>query len=211
MSIAHLRNNYSKGGLRRSDLVLNPLDQFKKWFDESVQSEVPEPNAMTLATVDESGQPSTRTVLLKLADERGFSFFTNYGSRKGIEIAMNPRVALTFFWPELERQVCIRGCCSKLSREESQLYFSSRPIGSQLGAWVSQQSSHVPNREFLESKLTEVMATFGTNPIPVPDNWGGFVVLPSAVEFWQGRPNRLHDRFCYTREGENWRIERLSP
>ena len=211
MSIAHLRINYSKGGLRRSDLVVNAMGQFKTWFDDAVRAEILEPNAMTLSTVDESGQPSCRTVLLKIADERGFSFFTNYESRKGTEIATNPRVALTFFWPALERQICIRGRCTKLSREENQLYFSSRPIGSQLGAWVSQQSSQVPGRDFLESKLTEVTTKFGNQPIPVPDQWGGYVVCPSSVEFWQGRPNRLHDRFLYTIEAGAWRIERLSP
>lgn len=211
MSIAHLRINYSKGGLRRSDLVVDAMGQFKIWFDDAVRAEILEPNAMTLATVDDSGQPSCRTVLLKVTDERGFSFFTNYESRKGTEIATNPRVALTFFWPALERQICIRGHCTKLSHEENQLYFSSRPIGSQLGAWVSQQSSHVPNRDFLELKLTELTARFGNQPIPVPDQWGGYVVRPSSVEFWQGRRNRLHDRFLYTSEAGAWRIERLSP
>ncbi len=211
MSIAELRTNYSKGGLRRHDLLLDPMAQFKKWFDEAIQAEILEPNAMTLATVDQHGQPSCRVVLLKIADDRGFSFFTNYTSRKGEELARNSHAALNFFWPTLERQICIRGECSRLSREESQTYFSSRPVGSQLGAWVSNQSMPVPDREFLEAKLDQVSAQFKSQPIPVPDQWGGYALRPISIEFWQGRPDRLHDRFRYSRLDGTWLIERLSP
>jgi pyridoxamine 5'-phosphate oxidase len=171
---------------------------------------VPEPNAMTLATVDREGQPSSRVVLLKGIDARGLSFFTNYQSRKGRELAENPKAALTIFWAGLERQVCFRGLCEKLSREESDTYFKSRPLGNRLGAWVSNQSAPIPNREFLEQRLEEITAKFGDNP-PTPDYWGGFVLKPRTVDFWQGRPNRLHDRFLYTLQENGWRLERLSP
>lgn len=210
MDVAALRKEYTAGGLRRRDLQPDPIDQFKTWFQQALSAEIVEPNAMTLATVDALGQPSARTVLLKGVDERGFSFYTNYTSRKGRELDASRKAALTFFWGGLERQVCIRGTCSKLSREESEIYYKSRPIGSQLGAWVSSQSTPIPNREYLEKRLEEVSARYGQAP-PLPPYWGGYVLAPEAVDFWQGRPSRLHDRFLYTREGAVWKIERLSP
>jgi pyridoxamine 5'-phosphate oxidase len=171
---------------------------------------VPEPSAMTLATVDQEGQPSSRIVLLKGIDARGFAFYTNYVSRKGRELAGNPRAALTLFWPQLERQISVRGGCEKLSRAESESYYKSRPLGSRWGAWVSNQSTPIPDRAYLERKLEEVMSRLGDDP-PLPDYWGGYVLKPATVDFWQGRPNRLHDRFLYTRAGNGWRIERISP
>lgn len=210
MQIADLRTEYSFGGLRRRDLNADPIQQFNHWFQQALSAGVVEPNAMTLSTVDAQGQPSSRIVLLKDIRARGLSFYTNYESRKGRELAANPKAAATIFWPGLERQVCFRGTCSKLSREESETYFKSRPLGSRYGAWVSKQSTVVPGREFLEKRLEEVTAQFKEDP-PLPDYWGGYVLAPVTVEFWQGRPNRLHDRFLYTRDGDTWRLERLSP
>jgi pyridoxamine 5'-phosphate oxidase len=210
MEIADLRKEYTLAGLRRSDLLPDPIQQFIRWFEQAQAAKVLEPNAMTLATVDSDGQPSSRIVLLKGIDTRGFSFFTNYGSRKGQEIEANPRAALTIFWPALERQVCVRGLCEKLSREESEDYFKTRPLGSQLGAWVSSQSVAIPDRAWLEERLKEASALHGENP-PIPPYWGGYVLKPITIEFWQGRPSRLHDRFVYTRQDNDWRIERLSP
>lgn len=210
MNIADLRQEYTFAGLRRADLHPDPLQQFKNWFQAAIAAGVPEPNAVTLSTVDGEGQPSSRIVLLKDIDPRGFTFYTNYNSRKGRELAQNPKAALTIFWPGLERQVCVRGACEKLSREESEVYFKSRPIGNRLGAWASDQSSAVPDRDFLEKKFSEAASRFGENP-PLPDYWGGYVLLPQTVDFWQGRPSRLHDRFLYTRIGEGWKVERLSP
>lgn len=207
---ADLRREYSLAGLRRADLLPDPIEQFQRWFREALAAGLPEPNAMTLATVDESGQPSARIVLLKSADARGFSFFSNYLSRKGRELASNPRAGLAFHWHGLERQVCVRGACERLSREESEAYYRVRPLGSRLGAWVSRQSERVENRAFLERRLAEVSAEYGENP-PLPPYWGGYVLRPETVEFWQGRPNRLHDRFLYTRDAAAWRIDRLSP
>ncbi len=212
MTLAELRREYTMAGLRRADLDPNPIAQFQKWFDQARKAELLEPNAMTLATVDEDHRPSSRTVLLKGVDERGFSFFTNYKSRKGRELHAIPNAALTFFWGGLERQVNIRGVVTKLSREESETYFATRPIGSQLGAWVSKQSSVVENREFLERRLIEVQTEFAGGKIPTPPYWGGYLVAPEALEFWQGRPNRLHDRFQYLRAKTGaWKIDRLSP
>ncbi len=212
MTIADLRQEYTLAGLRRLDLNPDPFKQFPKWFDESASAGVTEPNAMTLSTVDASGQPSGRTVLLKVFDARGFGFFSNYESRKGNDMAANPRVCLTFLWQQLERQVIVRGEVSKLGREESTKYFHSRPLGSQLGAWVSQQSSIVPSREFLEGKLTEVTERYQGETIPLPEHWGGYMVTPSEFEFWQGRRNRLHDRFLYSRQFDGiWKLERLAP
>jgi pyridoxamine 5'-phosphate oxidase len=210
MQIADLRKEYTFAGLRRRDLHHDPIQQFSNWFEMAVEAGVPEPNAMTLATVDNDGQPSSRIVLLKGVDQRGFAFYTNYESRKGRELAQNPKAALTFFWPGLERQVCVRGVCTTVSREESEAYYKSRPIGSRLGAWVSSQSSPIPSREYLEQRLAELTARYGDNP-PIPPYWGGYVLQPMTVDFWQGRPSRLHDRFLYTREGTTWRIDRLSP
>jgi pyridoxamine 5'-phosphate oxidase len=210
MDIADIRKEYTFAGLRRRDLHSDPIQQFKNWFQAAISASVPEPNAMTLSTADLEGQPSSRIVLLKDIDERGLTFYTNYESRKGRELAANPKAALTIFWPGLERQVGFRGHCERVPREESDAYYKSRPIGSRLGAWVSSQSTAIANRELLETKLAEVTARFGENP-PLPDYWGGFVLRPHSVEFWQGRPNRLHDRFLYTRDESGWKIERLSP
>jgi pyridoxamine 5'-phosphate oxidase len=211
MTLAELRREYTLAGLRRADLDADPISQFQQWFAQAMQPEIVEPNAMTLATVAANGQPSTRIVLLKGVDQRGFSFFTNYESRKGRELAENPKASLTFFWAGLERQVYVGGTVSKLSREESEAYFAVRPLGSQRGAWVSKQSTVVANREYLEKRLGQVEAQFGEK-VPTPPYWGGYVLSPQAVEFWQGRPNRLHDRFRYTRQQSGvWSIDRLSP
>ena len=210
MDIAEIRKEYTFAGLRRADLHHDPIQQFKNWFQSAISAGVAEPNAMTLSTVDGEGQPSSRIVLLKDVDERGFTFYTNYESRKGRELTANPRAALTIFWPGLERQVSIRGSCEKVGRDESETYFRSRPLGSRLGAWVSSQSTPIPNREYLETKLKEVTAKYGDNP-PLPPYWGGYVLRPQTVDFWQGRPSRLHDRFVYTRGGDAWKIDRFSP
>jgi pyridoxamine 5'-phosphate oxidase len=210
MEMADLRREYTFGGLRRRDLHSDPIQQFNNWFQQALSAGIIEPNAMTLATVDYQGQPSSRVVLLKALDPRGFSFFTNYGSRKGRELEANPRAALTFHWSGLERQVCVRGLCQKVPRAESESYFKSRPMGSRHSAWVSRQSEQVESRAYLERRLEEVKIQYGEN-VPCPEYWGGYLLDPITVEFWQGRPNRLHDRFLYTKTNEGWTIERLSP
>ncbi len=209
-NIADLRREYTFAGLRRSDLHPDPLQQFRNWFQAAIAAEVPEPNAMCVATVDSNGQPSSRICLLKDITPRGFTFYTNYRSQKGRQIEGNPKVALTFFWAGIERQVGVRGVCEKVSRQDSELYFKSRPIASRLGACASAQSTAIPNREFLENKFKEAEAKYGENP-PLPDYWGGYLVVPETVDFWQGRPSRLHDRFLYTRTVDGWKIDRLSP
>jgi pyridoxamine 5'-phosphate oxidase len=212
MNLADLRREYSLSGLRRADLNANPIAQFQKWFDEALKAQLIEPSAMTLATVDADGAPSSRIVLLKGAEERGFMFFTNYESRKGRDLACNPRAALTLYWPELEREICIAGTVSKTTRADSEKYFAMRPRGSQLGAWVSKQSSVVPDRDFLENRLAEVTQRFTGRNVETPPYWGGYLLMPSRIEFWQGRPNRLHDRFQFTKQPDGmWHIERLSP
>ncbi|SDG33520.1 Pyridoxamine 5'-phosphate oxidase [Dyadobacter soli] len=209
-NIANIRYDYRLKGLHEADLDPDPLKQFRLWFDEVLEADIFEANAMLLSTVSE-GRPTGRIVLLKDLDERGFSFFTNYDSKKGQEIGQNPQVALTFFWKELERQVRIEGKIEKTSEEESSEYFAVRPRGSQIGAWASAQSEVIPNREFLEAKTSELEARFEGQPVPRPPHWGGYRVMPDYVEFWQGRPSRLHDRLAYTKVGGEWRIERLSP
>ncbi len=212
MTLTDFRKEYTLAGLRRRDLTENPILQFQNWFQQAVNAEVPEPTAMSLATVNKLGQPSARTVLLKVVDERGFIFCTNYESRKGRDIAENSNVALLFLWKELERQVCISGAAQKIPASESDSYFKARPVGSQLGAWASQQSSVVENRELLEKNFREMGQKFSGQPIPLPPNWGGYVVAPEKIEFWQGGVNRLHDRFRYTKKADGlWKIERLSP
>jgi pyridoxamine 5'-phosphate oxidase len=212
ISIADLRKNYTQGGLLESSASLDPFEQFRHWFTEAVSSEILEPNAMTLATINEEGKPSARIVLLKNLDDQGFTFFTNYDSNKGKNLEKNPWVSLVFLWGELERQVRIEGKVEKINPEESDKYFNSRPIGSQLGAWASNQSQVIPNREVLDIKLKEVTQKYEGKVLPRPQHWGGFRVIPNLIEFWQGRENRLHDRLCYTlQDNQQWKRERLSP
>ena len=208
--VAALRRNYTRDGLRRGNLDPDPIGQFRKWFSEAMAAELVEPNAMVLSTTD-GKRPSSRTVLLKAYDERGFVFFTNYESRKAREIAVDAHVSLLFPWYPLERQVGIIGRAERISAAESLAYFTSRPHGSRLGAWVSQQSTVINSRKFLEMKWDEMKRKFADGEIPLPSFWGGIRVVPTEIEFWQGRENRLHDRFRYTRSGDGWAIERLSP
>jgi pyridoxamine 5'-phosphate oxidase len=211
-SLADLRKNYSLGALDAADVDRNPFRQFDAWFAQAVDAQLPEPNTMTLATVDSRGRPSARIVLIKGVDERGFVFFTNYESRKGRELAENPFASLLFYWIELERQVRIEGTVVKTSAEESDKYFHSRPVGSRIGAWASEQSQVIESRAVLEAREKEFSAQYGENP-PRPPHWGGYRLIPDAIEFWQGRPSRLHDRLRYTRTSDNgdWQIARLSP
>ena len=210
--VSELRQEYGEEGLEREHLNANPFTQFRQWFEEARAAEVIEPNAMSLTTVSAEGMPALRTVLLKAYDERGFVFFTNYRSAKARDIGENPNVALLFPWLKLERQVIVRGQAEKISTAESLKYFVSRPIGSQVGAWVSDQSQVISSRKVLEMKWAEMKRKFSDGKVPLPDFWGGYRVVPAKIEFWQGRKSRLHDRFLYTRgEGEAWTIERLSP
>ena len=235
MSLADLRREYKLSNLDEADLQSDPFRQFDQWFQQAVEAKggsgrlrafgigiykafqclfgarPSDPNAISLATADKHGRPSVRTVLLKGLDSRGFIFFTNYESRKGRELAENPRAALAIHWTELERQICVTGDVTKLPREESEAYFKSRPHGARLAAWVSKQSTVVPDRHFLEKRMREVTARF-PGDVPMPEYWGGFVLKPAEIEFWQGRPSRLHDRLRYVHQPDgSWRIERLSP
>lgn len=210
-NIAELRREYSKQVLAESKVADNPIDQFTQWFQQALSAELLDANAMTLATADEDGSPSARIVLLKGVEKAGFTFYTNYGSRKGRELTENPCAALCFFWPQLERQVRIEGDVEKLSRSESEAYFRQRPRESQLGAWASKQSSKVASREVLEKQFEEMGKKFAGEEIPLPDFWGGFVLQPKRVEFWQGRKGRMHDRICYKKDSDGWDIFRLSP
>jgi pyridoxamine 5'-phosphate oxidase len=211
MDLADFRKEYSDRGLSREELNADPVAQFSEWFSQATELKVHEPNAMTLATVDETGMPYQRTVLLKYFDGDGFVFFTNYGSRKARQIAHNPRVSLLFPWITLERQVIIQGVAEKISTAESLKYFTSRPRESQIGAWVSNQSEVITSRKFLMQKLAEIGEKFRHGEIPLPSFWGGYRVRPEMIEFWQGGPARLHDRFLYRRDEAAWKIERLSP
>lgn len=236
MAIADIRRDYTAGQLNREGLDADPFVQFAHWFDEAARAKHAggrgrrfaigiykcfaalfggknlEANAMSLATVDADGKPSVRMVLLKGVDARGFVFFTNYDSRKGRELSANPNAALTFYWPELERQVCVAGGVTRISREESETYFHSRPRGSQIAAAASDQSRPVPDRQALEEMFRQVETKFANNTVSMPPNWGGYVLSPERIEFWQGRASRLHDRFCYLRDKDgSWTIQRLSP
>ena len=212
MALADLRKDYSLAGLAEKDLARDPFRQFEKWFQEAEGAKIPEPNAMTLATVDAEGRPSARTVLLKGLDGRGFVFFSNYESRKGREVAGNPRVALVFPWIAIERQVIVEGTATKMAREENEAYFHSRPRASQLGAWVAQQSSIITGREVLEDAMKALEKKHAGAEVPLPPNWGGWRVAPETVEFWQGRRSRLHDRLRYRRAKDGaWTVERLAP
>jgi pyridoxamine 5'-phosphate oxidase len=208
--IAQLRKNYTFGQLSETEVPHQPLPLFQLWFDQAVKAECPEPNSMTLATADKAGNPSARIVLLKGADENGFTFFTNYESQKGKELADRPQAALLFHWHELERQVRIKGTVERVSPEESDQYFHSRPPASRIGAWASPQSAAIPNREFLEEAEQRFQSEFGDTP-PRPEHWGGYRLRPTEIEFWQGRPSRLHDRIHYKLDGGHWKISRLAP
>jgi pyridoxamine 5'-phosphate oxidase len=210
--VASLRHDYVTQGLRRSELDPDPFKQFAAWFTAAVESGIRDVNAMALATATADGRPSVRIVLLKGFGQEGFTFFSNYDSQKGRELAENPQAELVIYWPQLERQVRVRGTIEKTSREESQRYFHSRPVGSQLGAWVSRQSEVIDGRRVLDARLAEMTERFSSGEIPLPPHWGGYRLAPETIEFWQGRPNRLHDRFRYSRSAEGaWEIERLAP
>ncbi len=210
-SVADLRKDYTLQGLSEADAAPNPFKQFQIWFEQALAAQLPEPNAMTLATTTPDGKPSARMVLLKNFDQRGFVFYTNYKSHKGQELADNPQAALVFWWAELERQVRIEGRVEKVSDHESDEYFHSRPLNSRLGAWVSEQSQVIKSREVLELRLQELKTEYENQDMPRPPYWGGFRVIPTVIEFWQGRPSRLHDRLNYRRLEGSWHIERLSP
>ncbi len=235
MSIADLRRDYGLSSLSRKDLAPDPIAEFQRWFAQAAAAKAGsrlrkigiafykflqvafgadpvDPNAMALATVGTAGRPSVRTVLLKGVDRRGFIFYTNYQSRKGGELGENPHAALAFYWSDLERQVCVAGPVTKLPREESEAYFSSRPRGSRIAAWASNQSGVVASRNALEQRWKEIETQFSNADVPLPPFWGGYVLAPERIEFWQGRPSRLHDRFCYTKQEDgSWGLVRLAP
>ncbi len=211
MSISSIRKDYQLQSLELTDVAATPVLQFDKWWNEAVSSSIEEVNAMTLATVNPDGKPAARIVLLKGFDENGFIFFTNYHSEKGKSISAHPYASLVFFWKELERQVRVEGSCIQVSKSESDEYFLSRPIGSRLGAWASPQSTVISSRTVLDQNLDRVSAQYADGIVPRPDHWGGYRVIPEMVEFWQGRPSRLHDRIRYRKDESQWLIERLAP
>ena len=210
--LAHIRKDYSKATLDVKSVAKDPIQQFNHWFNEATTSEVPEPNAMTLSTVNEQGRPAARIVLLKGVENGKFVFYTNYQSKKGKELEQNPACSLTFFWSELERQVRIEGVASRIDTKRSEEYFQSRPRGSQIGAWASPQSTFIKDRSLLEARAQQMEEKFkGMDVLPKPHQWGGYEIDPFMIEFWQGRPSRLHDRILYTKVDESWRIDRLAP
>jgi pyridoxamine 5'-phosphate oxidase len=212
MSVAQIRKDYRLASLRRRDLNPDPVEQFRLWMRDAIHAGGPDPTAMTLATAGKDLRVSARTVLLKGVDARGFAFYTNLTSRKARELKENPHAALVFYWPSLERQICVNGPVSELPREEAETYFRTRPLGNQLGAWVSSQSNPVATREVLEARLEQVRSQFEGLEIPMPPHWGGYRVHPEEIQFWQGRPNRLHDRFRYLKTPTgDWQIDRLEP
>jgi pyridoxamine 5'-phosphate oxidase len=208
---SQLRVDYKRAALRERDAASDPFELFTRWFDEAVAAAIPEPNAMTLATVDGAGRPAARIVLMKGIDARGVVFHTNYDSRKGRDLAGNPRAALLFFWVDLERQVRIDGTAERVSAGDSDAYFAARPRGSQISAWASPQSAPVTDRAWLEARFAECEARFASGAVPRPPNWGGVRVVPDRFEFWQGRTSRLHDRLVWSRQGDGWTIGRLAP
>ena len=211
LSIADIRTDYRRAALTEDDVDSDPIAQFGRWFDEAITAAVQEPNAMCLATATPDGYPSARMVLLKGLDQRGFVFYTDYRSRKGRELADNPHASLCFFWTELERQVRITGAVQRVSKAEAETYFASRPLPSRIGAWTSHQSSVLATRESLERDLATNEQRFAAGDVPLPDHWGGYRVVPDEIEFWQGRPSRLHDRIQFLRQQGAWVRRRLSP
>lgn len=213
MTLRDRRVQYETAGLDVSDLDTSPIVQWQRWYDQAAEAGVAEPNAMTVSTIADDGAPDARVVLVRAADERGFVFFTNYDSAKGRQIDDDPVAAATFAWLDLHRQVRVRGTVERVSAEESDDYFASRPRDSQIGAWASPQSQPIANRAALTARVEEMTARFASGPVPRPAHWGGFRLRPVSIEFWQGRPNRLHDRFRYSRDGStgNWYVERLAP
>ena len=211
MDVADIRREYVLAGLSAGDLAADPFVQLRAWLDQAIAADLGDATAMTLATADRAGRPSARIVLLMGLDARGLVFYTHYASRKGRELAENPRAALVFFWPALDRQVRVEGAVERTSREESAAYFASRPLGARLGAWASPQSRVLAGREELERALAEARERFAGGQVPLPDGWGGFRLRPESFEFWQGRESRLHDRFRYRPAAQGWAIERLAP
>jgi pyridoxamine 5'-phosphate oxidase len=210
-SIADIRRDYRSRALSEDEVAAEPIAQFRQWFDEAVRADLLDVNAMTLATADAHGRPDARIVLLKDVGPDGFVFFTNYESTKGQQLAANPRACLLFFWAELERQVRVTGHVTLVSRDDSEAYFRSRPFESRLGAWASQQSAVLPSRQAIEQRFRDLQEQYEGRDVPLPPYWGGYRVMPEEVEFWQGRPSRLHDRLRYSRQGEAWGLARLSP
>lgn len=211
VTIANIRKDYKLKSLLEKDVKKNPVEQFAEWWSEAISSQIEEVNAMTLATATPEGIPSARIVLLKGVTDEGFKFYTNYLSHKASELEKNPHAALIFFWKELERQVRIEGTVEKTSNADSDAYFKTRPVASQIGAWASPQSTIIPGREVLEENVVKYKAQFGEKNIPRPHHWGGYIVIPSKIEFWQGRRSRLHDRILYTKHASGWTIERIAP
>ena len=211
MDLDQLRRDYTRGGLKREDLDIDPVTQFKAWLKQAINAEIKDPTGMVVSTVDEHGQPSQRMVLLKQVDHDGFCFFTNYGSKKASDIGNNPLVSLHFPWHMLDRQVKICGRAEKMTKKESLDYFMSRPRESQLAAWASEQSNRIPSRQLLMQQIDVMKRKFQAGDVPLPEFWGGYRVTPSSIEFWQGGEHRVHDRFRYDRDGDDWEINRLSP